>query len=61
MNSSLQLTSYFLGFRAFVDLLEKEKKRLGESFRIQEFSDKILRAGAVPLDEIPAIVVKPST
>jgi uncharacterized protein (DUF885 family) len=61
MNSPLQLTSYFLGFRAFVDLLEKEKKRLGDRFRIRDFSDKILRAGAVPLDELPAIVVKPPT
>lgn len=55
MNSPFQLTSYFLGFRAFVDLLEKEKNRLGESFRIQDFSDKILRSGAVPLDELPAL------
>jgi uncharacterized protein (DUF885 family) len=55
MNSPLQLTSYFLGFRAFADLLEKEKKRLGESFRIQDLSDKILRTGAVPLAELPAI------
>ena len=55
MNSPFQLTSYFLGFRAFVDILEKEKKRLGERFRLRDFSDKILRAGAIPLDELPAI------
>lgn len=56
MNSPFQLTSYFLGFRAFSDLLEKEKKRLGERFRLQDFSDKILRTGAVPLDELPSIL-----
>jgi uncharacterized protein (DUF885 family) len=53
MNSPLQLTSYFLGFRAFSGLLEKEQKRLGDRFRLQDFTDKILRTGAVPLDELP--------
>lgn len=55
MNSPFQLTSYFLGFRAFIDLLEKEKRGLGERFRIQDFSDKILQSGAVPLDELPSL------
>jgi uncharacterized protein (DUF885 family) len=50
-----------LGFRAFADLLEKEKQRLGDGFRIQDFSDIILRSGAVPLDEISAIVLQPSS
>lgn len=56
MNSPLQLTSYFLGFRAFSGLLEKEKKGRGEKFNLREFNDKILRAGAVPLEELPALL-----
>lgn len=47
--SPLQLTSYFLGFRYFSELLSDEKERLGDDFSMQVFSDTILQAGAVPL------------
>jgi uncharacterized protein (DUF885 family) len=48
--SPLQLTSYFLGFNHFKNVLAEEKERLGNNFSMQVFSDTILQAGAVPLD-----------
>lgn len=47
--SPLQLTSYFLGFRHFNQLLAEERERLGKDFSMRNFSDTILQAGAVPL------------
>lgn len=56
MRYPLQLTSYFLGFRYFSILLAKAKQRWGERFQMKDFCDKILHAGAVPLDELPGIL-----
>ena len=55
MRSPLQITTYFLGTRIFTSLLEAERQRQGDSFRIIEFMDTILRAGPIPLDEFPGI------
>jgi len=52
MGSPLQLTSYFLGFKGFDSLLLKRKEKLGEKFILKDFNDKILNAGAVPIDEL---------
>jgi len=53
--SPFQLTSYFLGNRAFEALYEAERERRGDGFRIRGFSDRILEAGSVPLDELPRL------
>ena len=53
--SPLQLTSYFLGNRAFVALYEAERTRQGETFRLRDFSDRILEAGSIPLGELHAL------
>lgn len=55
MGSPFQLTSYFLGFRAFKEVYETERKKLGTSFSIYHFSNKILQAGFMPVDELPAL------
>jgi uncharacterized protein (DUF885 family) len=54
--SPLQLTSYFLGFRKFSELLEEEKERLGESFELKRFCDAVLQAGAVSIDRLPDFI-----
>ncbi len=56
MGSPLQLTSYFLGGRQFSDLLDMEKKRLGDRFVLRDFMDTILRAGPAPIDELPRLL-----
>lgn len=51
MNSPMQLTSYFLGGKQFKEVLEFEKKRLGNSFILKNFMDTIMIAGPIPIDE----------
>jgi uncharacterized protein (DUF885 family) len=55
LRSPLQITTYFLGNRELLQLLEAERARRGESFQIGVFLDTILRAGPIPLDELPAV------
>ena len=52
MNSPLQIPSYFLGFHGFRALWAEENRRLGEDFKTRDFVDKVLRAGAVPIDAL---------
>ncbi len=54
--SPLQLTSYFLGFKKFLQVLEQEKKRLRDDFSLQIFCDSVLDAGAVPIDKLPSLI-----
>jgi uncharacterized protein (DUF885 family) len=56
IDSPQQIVAYFLGFKKFSALLDAEKKRLGDKFRTLEFSDRVLNAGAVPIDELYAIL-----
>ena len=58
MRSPIGITTYFLGIQQFASLLEAEKKRLREKFRVLDFMDTILRAGPIPLDEFPEIFKK---
>jgi hypothetical protein len=53
--SPMQITSYFLGTKQFLELYEDEKKRLGENFNSLTFMDTILRAGPIPIDEFKHI------
>jgi uncharacterized protein (DUF885 family) len=55
MASPLQLTSYFLGFKMFTEVLKDQKEHLGENFSLQVFCDAVLKAGAVPIDYFPAL------
>ncbi len=52
--SPLQLTSYFLGFKKFTQVLEQEKDRLGDDFSLQSFCDSVLNAGAVLSTNFPS-------
>lgn len=53
--SPLQLTSYFLGFKMFTEVLEDQRDHLGDDFSLQVFCDSVLKAGAVPIDYFPAL------
>lgn len=55
IHSPFQLTAYFLGFRAFQDILESQKKKKGPEFSLFDFSNTILEAGFIPLDGLPAL------
>jgi uncharacterized protein (DUF885 family) len=53
IGSPFQLTSYFLGFKAFSNVYEQEKKKAGENFSLYDFSKKILYTGSLPIDMLP--------
>jgi uncharacterized protein (DUF885 family) len=52
----MQMTSYFMGKDMFMDVLEAEKARLGDDFDVLTFNDVILKAGAVHIDMLPALL-----
>jgi uncharacterized protein (DUF885 family) len=51
-----QLTSYFLGYKTLDRLLKQEQKRPGKDFRLKNFCDTILNAGAMPMDLLPLVL-----
>jgi hypothetical protein len=59
-NSPMQLTSYFLGGKQFTQLLESEKKRLGNAFDLKFFMDTIMKSGPIPIDEFYTIFANTS-
>lgn len=59
-NSPMQLTSYFLGGKQFTELLESEKKRLGNAFDLKFFMDTIMQSGPIPIDEFYTIFANTS-
>lgn len=56
MNNPLQIPSYFIGFHGFRALWAEENRRLGENFNTKDFVDKVLRAGAIPIDAVPSVI-----
>jgi len=59
-NSPMQLTSYFLGGKQFTELLESEKKRLGNAFDLKFFMDTIMKSGPIPIDEFYTVFANTS-
>lgn len=51
-----QATSYKVGMMKILEVREKAKQALGESFDLAEFHDVVLKNGAVPLDILERLV-----
>lgn len=47
--SSVQLTSYFTGYKEINDLMLAWKKKQGDKFRVKEFNEKFLGYGSAPV------------
>ena len=47
--SSCQLPMYYSGWRAWLDLREKEKQRKGAAFSLKNFHERALKESAVPM------------
>jgi uncharacterized protein (DUF885 family) len=47
--SSCQLPTYFVGWRGWMRVREEYRQAKGSSFSLQEFNDRALKEGAVPL------------
>jgi len=65
--SSVQLTSYYTGYKEIISLRDAYKKKEGDKYRIKEFNEKFLGYGSAPvkfikeaLFEVPKIDTKDS-
>ncbi|ASU35873.1 DUF885 domain-containing protein [Mucilaginibacter xinganensis] len=47
--SSVQLDSYFTGYKEIMDLREAYKKKLGDKYKLKEFNEKFLSFGNAPV------------
>jgi len=56
MNLPFQILAYSIGYRELNKSYVAEKERLGDAFDLQEFMDRLLEAGAVPLYAVPEIL-----
>jgi uncharacterized protein (DUF885 family) len=47
--SSVQLCSYYTGYREIVSLRDAWKKKQGDKFKVKEFNEKFLSYGSAPV------------
>jgi len=50
--SSVQLTSYFSGYKEIVALREEYKKKMGDKYKLKDFNEKFLSFGSAPVKYI---------
>jgi uncharacterized protein (DUF885 family) len=53
-----QATAYKVGMMKILEVREKAKTALGDSFVLSEFHDVVLKNGAVPLDILEQLIEK---
>jgi uncharacterized protein (DUF885 family) len=47
--SSVQLTSYYAGYKEIIDLRDAYKKKMGDKYKLKEFNEKFLSYGSAPV------------
>lgn len=58
--SSVQLTSYYTGYKEIVDLRDNWKDKMGEKYKLKDFNEKFLSYGSAPVKFIKdAMMAKP--
>lgn len=50
--SSVQLTSYFTGYKEIMELREAYKKKMADKYRLKDFNEKFLSYGSAPVKYI---------
>jgi uncharacterized protein (DUF885 family) len=55
--TSVQLTSYFSGYKAIYDLREEIKKKEGKNFNLRVFNEKFLSYGSAPVKYISELML----
>jgi uncharacterized protein (DUF885 family) len=50
--SSVQLDSYFTGYKEIIDLRDAYKKKMGDKYKLKEFNEKFLSYGSAPVKYI---------
>ena len=55
--SSVQLDSYFEGYREIADLREAYKQKLGDKYKLKDFNEKFLSYGSAPVKFIKEAIM----
>jgi uncharacterized protein (DUF885 family) len=55
--SSVQLTSYYTGYKEIVDLRDAYKKKMGDKYTVKEFNEKFLSYGSAPVKFIKELML----
>lgn len=56
--TSVQLTSYFTGYKEIIDLREAYKKQQGKDYSLKAFNEKFLSYGSAPVKDIRLLMLK---
>lgn len=56
--TSVQLTSYFNGYKEIIDLREAYKQKMGASYNLKTFNEKFLSYGSAPVKYISQLMLK---
>jgi uncharacterized protein (DUF885 family) len=60
--SSVQLTSYYTGYKEIIDLRDAYKTKMDDKYKLKEFNEKFLSYGSAPVKFIKeAMLAKPPT
>ena len=55
--SSVQLDSYYAGYKEIMDLRDAYKKKLGEKYKLKNFNEKFLSYGSAPIKYIKEAIL----
>ena len=55
--TSVQLDSYYAGYKEIMDLRDAYKQKMGDKFKLKEFNDKFLSYGNAPVKYIKAAML----
>ncbi|WP_295767753.1 DUF885 domain-containing protein [uncultured Mucilaginibacter sp.] len=55
--SSVQLTSYYTGYKEITDLRDAYKKQMGEKYSVKDFNEKFLSYGSAPVKFIKELML----
>jgi uncharacterized protein (DUF885 family) len=56
--TSAQLSTYFVGYREMMDMLDRYKRMNKDNFELKAFHDRVLGTGAIPFVYLKQLVVK---
>lgn len=56
--TSVQLTSYYSGYKEIIDLREAYKKKMGDKYKLKDFNEKFLSYGSAPVKYIGELMLK---
>jgi uncharacterized protein (DUF885 family) len=55
--SSVQLTSYYTGYKEIIDMRDAYKKKMGDKYSVKEFNEKFLSYGSAPVKLIKELMM----